>query len=465
MSDGRVEQDPSSWRRAVVETLRDCAGAAETRGCTVAGLSLTSQRSSVMPVDRDGMPLHPAIMWQDRRTKALCESMAQDAPFVHQRSGLTISPVFSAIKMVWLKRERPDVYRKAFKLVGVHDFVLHLLTGTFVTDSSLGSRTNLLDLSKRDWDPELISLFGLERGILCDLIEPGSVAGRVGREIAAETGLREGLPVVSAGGDQQCAALGLGLCSGDRLVANTGTGSYLIGHSDTPVHDMQMRLGCNVSAVPGSYIVEAGMLTSGTVYRWLNEQLYARDGRPPEGFDEVNADAEASPVGARGVILLPYFAGRGAPSWNPHAKGLFFNLSLGTTRGDMARAVLEGIAAETSENMMIMESLAGARAKEISVAGGLTNLPLYNQIQADSYGTAVMRLAGGEATGRGAWISAACCLGMFSSFPSAHAAATSYLETVRFIPNPLSVEILSRTRGLRRAIFNSLSEGGVYAFL
>lgn len=156
MADGRVEQDPSSWRAAVVETLRDCASAAEAHGCPIPGLSLTSQRSSVVPVDRDGMPLHPAIMWQDRRTKALCESMADDAPFVHRRSGLTISPVFSAVKMAWLKREQPDAYRRAFKLIGVHDFVLHLLTGAFVTDSSLGSRTNLLDLAKRDWDPELI---------------------------------------------------------------------------------------------------------------------------------------------------------------------------------------------------------------------------------------------------------------------------------------------------------------------
>ena len=158
-NDGRVEQDPAAWQTIVAEVLSSCAQAAATKGVTPLCVSVTAQRSSVIPVDRDGAPLHPAIMWQDRRCAAQAQAMDEHNPLVYGKTGLKISPVFSALKMTWLRRNHPDIWKKTYKMIGIQDWVLYLLTGRFVTDQTFGSRTNLFNLQTRTWDPELLSLF------------------------------------------------------------------------------------------------------------------------------------------------------------------------------------------------------------------------------------------------------------------------------------------------------------------
>jgi glycerol kinase len=440
--DGRVEQSAATWKDSLVRVLSSCAEAARERSIEILGLALTSQRSSVIPVDERGEALHPAIMWQDQRTDALCRELDDRTPSVYGKTGLRISPVFSAVKMTWLRRNRPEVFARTHKMLGIHDYLLFHMTGNFVTDRSLASRTNLYDLSSGEWDSELLELFQVDARQLCDLIDQGAIAGMLGAPIARATGLAEGLPVVSAGGDQQCAALGMGLLAPGQLVANTGTGSYIIGLSERPVFDEQMRLSCNVAATPGNYIVEAGILTSGALYAWFRDRFYAASGAKGD-FTLVNEEAAASPPGAHGVLLLPHFKGAGSPHWNPNAKGLFFGLSLGTSRGDMARAVLEGIAAEMTQSISLIENLTGG-VREIRTSGGLSNSPLYNQIQADMYGRKVLRSSDGEATARGAWIAAAFRLGLYGSHAAAFAAARTAQSTA---VQPSSAQPSARTAG------------------
>ena len=500
--DGRVEQDADSWAGILTRVLADCAQAALSFGIGVEALSLTSQRSSVIPLAKDGRPLHPAIMWQDTRTQALSVSMREASPEVFRRSGLQISPVFSAIKMRWFRERMPELYSRTWKMAGIQDYVLGLLTGNFVTDRCLASRTNLFNLHSLEWDPALIELFGIDARMLCDLVDQGSVCGHLLPSLASATGLPAGLPVVSAGGDQQCAALGLGLLSADRIVANTGTGSYIIGHSDRPVFDRERRIFCNVSAMPGAYILEAGTLTSGTVYKWFADNFYgfpdeAQGGEGAESsvrgasgrearvggrdsaggsqvvaspFAAVNSDAESAPPGANGLILVPHFKGSGAPHWNPDSRGLFYNLTLSSTRKDMARAVLEGIVAEMAENIDLLESLAGAIGM-VRVSGGLTRLGLFNQIQADMYGRLVIRPAETEATALGAWISAAVCSGLYSSYAEAYTAAEASAEAAaapagqketEYEPSPENAPVYARLRKQKSRLYAALDEGGIF---
>ncbi len=198
--DGRVEQDPAAWQSVLSAVLTGCADAAARSNIEPQCVSVTAQRSSVIAVDQAGTPLHPAIMWQDRRTAPLALAMEKHNPFVYEKTGLKISPVFSALKMTWLRHNRPDVWKCTHKMIGIQDWVIYLMTGRFVTDQTFGSRTNLLDLKTRDWDPELLSLFEVEPGMLCDLVAPGSIVGGLTPDLARATGLIPGLPVVSAGG-------------------------------------------------------------------------------------------------------------------------------------------------------------------------------------------------------------------------------------------------------------------------
>lgn len=456
---GRVEQEPETWLTLVPEAIKECAEAAKSLdgGMEIAALTFTAQRSSIIPVDAGGAPLRPAFMWQDTRTDGICARMRPVQRKIYDATGLRVTPVFSAVKMTWLKENESGVFAATHKMMGIQDFVLHHLTGSWTTDRCLASRTNLYNLRTGDWDPEMMDLFGVSRSLLCDLIEPGDVAGTLTAEAAKRTGLPQGLPVVSAGGDQQCAALGLGLLGPGDIVVNTGTGSYVVAHSDAPASDPEMRVFCNVSAIPGKFILEAGTLTTGTVYRWFAETFY--DAK--KSFADLDAEALASPPGANGVVLMPHFKGSGAPYWNPASRGFFYNLSLSTTRSDMARAVLEGIVTEMAENIDLIAKLSGP-VQTIRAAGGLTKSDLFNTIQADAYERPVVRTSEAEATAIGAWISAAVTMGIYPDHTAAFRSAASLAEEKVFQPEPPRSSCYRELKRMKALLYRALDTGGAY---
>jgi sugar (pentulose or hexulose) kinase len=412
-----VELDAAKFVASLLSLLSESYAFCSGRGLSLAAISVTSQRSSVVPVDSAGQPLAPYIMWHDKRTVPICKELQKYEDDVYRISGLRISPVLSAVKMTWIRREQPDLYEKTAKMLGIHDLALFTLCGKFVTDTSLASNTNLLNIHNHEWDQELLDLFSVQRSHLCDLISPGSICGRTNRVLQQATGIVEGTAVVTAGGDQQCAALGLGVTSQGKLKCTTGTGSYLIAHVDTPIFDEEKRFLCKIGSIPGSYNLEAGMLTTGTVYRWFVEQFYR--GQPVAGMVETaNAEVLASPPGANGTLMLPYFEGSGAPYWNPHDTGMFYGLKLSTTRADMARSLLEGIVMGMEENVSLFKEKLG-RVSTISVSGGLTKFDAYNQLQADVFGAEVILYPNSESTALGAWISAAVSCGFCSSYDEA----------------------------------------------
>ncbi|MEE4165500.1 MAG: FGGY-family carbohydrate kinase [Desulfocapsaceae bacterium] len=413
----RVELDADIFIASLLSLLKESQGYCRRKKISPLALSVTSQRSSVVPVDDRGKPLAPFIMWHDKRTVALCTELQQYEDYVYQISGLRISPVFSAVKMAWIRNEMLDVYAKTSKMLGIHDLALFTLCGTFITDHSLASNTNLLNLASRTWDPDLLDIFSVDKSHLCELVPPGSICGTTSAELCRQTGIAEGTPIVTAGGDQQCAALGLGVTSAGKLKCTTGTGSYLIAHVDVPVIDEKKRFFCRIGSIPGSYNLEAGMLTTGTVYRWFVEQFYASKSGEAQ-FETANREVLSSPPGANGLLLLPYFEGSGAPFWNPRDTGLFYGLKLSTKRADMARAVIEGIVLGMQENVSLFREKLGT-ISQIAISGGMTRFDAYNQLQADIFGSRVALYANRESTSIGAWISAAVACGLYDSYDAA----------------------------------------------
>lgn len=371
-----VELDADNYVNTLLSLLKESQDYCRKKNISPIALSVTSQRSSVVPVNSRGEPLAPFIMWHDKRTVPLCMELQHYEDYVYKVSGLRISPVFSAIKMTWIREKMPDVYAHTAKMLGIHDLALFTLCGNFITDHSLASNTNLLNLSKRTWDSELLDIFSVKPSHLCELVPPGSICGKTTADLYRKTGITEGTPVVTAGGDQQCAALGLGVTSVGKLKCTTGTGSYLIAHVEAPVIDEKKRFLCKIGSIPGSYNLEAGMLTTGTVYRWFVEQFYAEKSTEA-GFETANRDVLSSPPGANGTILLPYFEGSGAPYWNPNDTGMFYGLKLSTKRADLARAVVEGIVLGMEENVSLFREKLGT-VKQISISGGMTKFAAYN---------------------------------------------------------------------------------------
>ena len=442
-----IEQRPEVFSTALTDICRSVCGYAPPDA-----ISLTAFRSSPTLVDRDGNALTNFIMWQDVRNRAICERLLPENDRIRALSGAGINAVFTGSKLTWLAEEMPALFREAYKAMVVPDYLICQMTGAFVTDVTYGSRTLLMNLRTQTWDETLCALFSVPREKLCSLIPQGSVAGTVRADFAAATGLTEGTPVISAGGDQQCGALGLGAFATDARVINCGTGSFLIALTDAPLPPGSPAI-CNLAAVPGKYIAEANVLSSAAALNWAMRTFFPdliRDGAPD--FAAFTALAASAPPGANGVRVVPLFSGCGTRDWNPDARAQIAHLSLAHTRADLARALLEGLAAEIVKSDAVLPT-SGAEEAPVFLGGGLTKNDLFDQILADMRGTPLTRYPDAQATAIGAFMSAAVTLQLYDSYAAAHAAARARGEAQVFSPNASLKEIYDNVIAETEALY------------
>jgi glycerol kinase len=327
-----------------------------------------------------------------------------------------------------------------------------------VTDSTQACRTMLMNINTFAWDEDMLRISGIDRALLADLVPPGTAVGGLTRAMAEQSGLKAGIPIILGGGDQQCAALSLNVLGPGDAEANTGTGSFVIAYSDKPRFHDECKTLCSAAAVPGKWIVEAGIFTTGLIHRWFKEQFY------PEGaqsYELMNADAAASPPGAKGLLLVPHFEGSAAPYWNPLARGIFFNLTMATTRSDMARAVIEGIAFEIASDLLLLEGL-DVPINSVRVAGGLTSLDLFNQIQANAFGKPVLRYDNTEASSLGALMSACVTLGLYSNHQEAFQTILAG-EPRHYLPDDAVTRIYKQILERKDALYEALNGAGIYS--
>lgn len=417
-NDREAEQDCRSFETLLYLICSNLHQKCRELNIGLSALCFTSQRSSVLPVSKTGIPLGRMIMWYDKRSEALCSSMDQEAVrAVYNTCGSRLTPVLSAPKMLWLKRNRPEQYENAYKLVGIHDYLLFLCTGQFVTDTSLASRTGLLDLKTGQWSEELIRLFELAPEKLCRLLQPGEQAGTITSVFSAKTGLPKGLPVITSGGDQQCSLIGQAITKAGDAGITAGTGAYLSTVSDTPLTDPLMRTNCCVFVLPGKYVVEASTMSAGSVYRWMRDTFYPGE----TNYDTINAEISMIKPGAEGLIMFPDLAGKGCPQWNPAALGSFVQIGLHHKRPHFSRAVLEGICGEIKECYDTVQLLLPLH-DTITTAGGLSRFSEYNQIIADMLDIRVRKCPVEETTALGAFAVAAASVGLYHNIDEALAA-------------------------------------------
>lgn len=437
-------------------SILEQAGIWLKRNCeTLSCITVTAQRSSVIPVNREGSALSKAMMWQDTRAGDLCSGLEHEKQHIYRICGMRPSPVFSAPKILYIKQHDNGLYQTAYKMIGFQEYVICRLSGRFATDHSIASRTCLFDIRKMEWSDELLELFEIDREKLCPLIPAGKKAGDTREEIVSLMQLDRPVPVLSAGGDQQCASLGMGCTEDGEMAANSGTGSYVIALSSEPVSDTNMQVNCNLSAIPGKWIVEGSVLSAGKALNWLNRLLFDSQ---DTAFEELTKECRTSPAGARGMMFLPLLAGKGTPSWNPEMRGMILGLGFEHTKADFVRAMLEGIASEMKECIQIISALTGRTYETVKIAGGMTRNDLYNQIQADMYEIPVIRAFEKEATGLGAWISAAKEIGWYGSYKEAYEAASEGKLEKRYDPDQNNIEVYehlySRIRQKEAAVYH-----------
>ncbi|UCE09234.1 MAG: xylulokinase [Candidatus Thorarchaeota archaeon] len=420
-----VEQNAADWWTSACKTLRDCLADESVKPEWIISASVTNQRETIVPLDSGGNPLRNAIVWQDRRTVDQCDWIRKrvSSDDLYSITGLTVDPYFSAPKILWIKDNEKSLFKETDVFLLVHDFILHKLTDRKVTDYSNASRTLLFDIEQQNWSDRILDCLDIPKEKLPEPIQSGTQIGELSGRAAKETGLASGTPVVAGGGDQQCAALGVGVVREGSIKSTTGTGTFMLAHSDSKRLDSKMRVLCSCHVVPGTYVVEASMFTTGSALRWfrdnlgLQERLHAEaEGRDP--YEVMTDAADGVPAGSEGVIHIPHLVGAGAPHWNPRARGIFAGLALGHTRGHLMRSVLEGVAYEIRTNLNVMREL-GLSASEMRVTGGAARSETWMQIQADVLNVPVVRTQLEEATALGAAILACHGVGVFKSIAEA----------------------------------------------
>jgi xylulokinase len=360
-------------------------------------------------VDGSGRPLRSCIIWADQRAQAQAAHIASTcgAETVYRRSGHRVSPAYTAAKILWLRDEQPEIYNRSACFLQPKDYLVQHLTGQFVTDYSDASGTLLFDLSRRTWDEELLDRLDLPVEHLPALHASSDIVGHVTSQAAEATGLAAGTPVVAGGGDGACAGVGAGVVEPGQAYCYIGSSSWISISSQQPILDPRQRTFTFHHLHPDRYCPMGTMQAAGGARDWAWKLLSG------QGADLDAAAARVAPA-AQGLIFLPYLLGERSPHWNPLARGAFVGLAMPHDRGELARAVLEGVALNLR---LILDTL---RAQvpgidAVRLIGGGSRSPLWRQILADCFKVPVHLLSlTSEATAWGAAVAAGVGVGIYA---------------------------------------------------
>ena len=420
-----VEQHAEDWWRVTKEVIQKTLKSAEIKPSEIIGISCTNQRETIVPVNEDGNPLSNAIVWQDRRTITECQEIDEKIGKnkIYDLTGLTIDPYFSCPKILWIKKHWTQSFKNAHKFLLVHDYIQMKLTGEFVTDYSNASRTMLFDINKLTWSDEILNTLEIPKEKLPKPLPSGSKISNLDKKTAKELGLPDSIPVSAGGGDQQCAAIGVGVTKKGRIKATTGTGTFLLAFLEKSMRDSKKRVLCSCHAIPGKYVLEASIFTTGSILRWFRDNFSAAEkSLAPrlnlDSYDLLGMQADSIQPGSEGVMVLPHFVGAGAPYWDPNARGLIFGLGLGHTRNHLIRAIMEATCYEIKTNLLIMKEL-GVPLTELRITGGASRNSTWNQIEADICNLPVIKGQVEEATALGAAILAGVGAGIYKNIEDA----------------------------------------------
>ncbi|MEO1152014.1 MAG: glycerol kinase GlpK [Pseudomonadota bacterium] len=412
---GWVEHDPEAIWETTLASAKEAVAAAEPKGHAVGAVGITNQRETTLVWDRKtGVPVHNAIVWQDRRTAQICADLraAEHLPLVRERTGLLLDPYFSATKIAWIldhvpgARARAEAGELAFGTVD--SFLIWRLTDGAVhaTDATNASRTSLFNIHTNHWDDDLLSIFRVPRACLPEVKDCAADFGATAPGLFGRS-----LPIAGVAGDQQAAAIGQAGFAEGAIKSTYGTGCFvLVNTGKNPVTSGNNLLTTISYRLGGEtvYALEGSIFSAGASVQWLRDEL---------GIIKSASETEAlakSLDGNQGVYMVPAFAGLGAPHWRADARGVICGLSRGTGRAAIARATLESVAYQTADLLAAMQA-DGVVSTTLRVDGGMVANDWMLQFLADILQTPVERPTIMETTALGAAFLAGLQMGYFDS--------------------------------------------------
>lgn len=421
-----VEQNAEDWWRAVCSSSKKIIESTGIAAEEIEAVSFSGQMMGCLCVDKNGKPLRPSIIWADQRAREQVmriEREISQQEFYHI-SGHRNTASYGIQKLMWIRDNEPEVYANTYKVLNAKDYIIFKLTGEFLTDPSDANGFTCFDLKTFRWSDRILDCTGIDKAKLPEIVPSVHVAGRVTKEAASHTGLRQGTPVVVGGGDGVVANIGCGSTEPGRTYCCMGTSAWITTTSRKPVYDEQMRTVTWAHVIPGMYAPNGTMQYAGGSYSWVKNTICTAEmekaeqtGQSP--YDFMDERIRESAVGSNGIIFLPYLLGERAPRWDADAKGAWIGLKPENTKGDILRSVLEGVTMNLSICLDILRTQ--MEIQEITVVGGGAKSPVWRQIMADIFNARIKvpRLLE-EGGSMGAAVIAGVGTGIYSNFSAIH---------------------------------------------
>ena len=451
---GWVEHNPLDIWNTQVTVAKQALSQAGRTAADVAAVGVTNQRETTVVWDRaTGEPVMNAIVWQDRRTAALCDQLKSEGLTEHVRAttGLVVDAYFSGTKLAWIldnvpgARERAERGELAFGTVD--SWLIWNLTGgrAHVTDYTNASRTLLFDIQKLDWDPQMLERLDIPTAVLPEVRQSSEVYGHTRADLFGAE-----IPIAAAAGDQHAALFGQACFTPGSVKTTYGTGASLVMHTgDTPVRSESGLLTIPAWGIDGKveYALEGLIFVSAAIVQWLRDELQVI-------YDAADTEDAAQRVpDTNGVYFVPAFVGLAAPHWDPYARGTIIGLTLGANRNHVIRAALEAICYQIADVISLMEADAGIPAREIRADGGASCNNFLMQLQADLLDVTVLRPTVVETTARGAAYLAGLATGFWTD--RAELAARYRVERT-FVPDMPDERRQAMHAGWRKAVSRAL---------
>ncbi|HLU10545.1 MAG TPA: FGGY-family carbohydrate kinase [Oceanobacillus sp.] len=391
---GWVEQQPEDWWVAVCAAVRQVMGSVHNARERVVGVAVSAQAPTLIPLDEDGMPLRPALIWMDRRAEAeveqLLEQFGEEAIF--RVTGNRADAFYVAPKILWYKNHEPHLLKQTRWFVQINGYINYCLTGTLSLDHVHAALLGLRDYATGEWSAELCEMCGVTPEQFPPISHSHATMGEVTRKAAELTGLKPGTPVMVGTVDGAAAALEAGVTEAGVAAEMTGTSTVVLLPNTQGI--TEPSLIAMPHALPSMHLLLGAMVATGASLNWYRDQFGMVEQSASallnvDPFDLLTQQAAAISPGSNGVIFLPYMMGERSPMWHTNARGVLFGLSLSTPRGAVIRAIMEGAAFALRHNLHVARQ-AGVHAREIRSVGGGTRSVLWNQIKADVLGLPVL---------------------------------------------------------------------------
>jgi sugar (pentulose or hexulose) kinase len=457
----RVEIDPEQYWKSACEVVRKVVKRAEVPLVSIAALGISSQGETTIAVDRDGNPLYPALVWLDNRAKDEAQQLAERLePQVYARTGIpSVNPTWTACKVAWIREHEPQVFSQTHQFLLAQNFIVHRLTGEFVTDGGVACSSLLLDITSHRWWGEALEATGISPHQLPALKRVGDIAGELTRSAAEALGLPPGMPVVLGGMDQIAGAVGAGNLKPEIISESTGGALTIHVTVDSPNFDPSARTPVYLHALTGKYLLDPVCDTGGMALKWFRDvfgeteiERARREGR--DAYDLITALAERAAPACEGLIMLPHLTGAFSPEYDPQARGVFYGFTLAHRREHFARAVLEAVAFMLRRNLEVITAM-GIRSAEIRATGGGARSHLWRQIKADVCNLPVLSLKHDDTALLGDAMLAAVATGRFASLFEAAEAMVKLGERVD--PRPANREIYERAYRSYGQLYSALA--------